>query len=226
VSERAVVKVVDPEGREVWLPCAGTCAGTTWHRVLADVVSRDSSPDYEIEGWDDYLVVQCPGCKTLSFCKESRNSADMDYGPDGEVSPSVTRLVYPSRIAGRAEMASSRLLPCVVYLIYRETHAALCAPLPVLAGIGLRAIVETVCKEEAAPGKDLKGKIDGLQAMHLITPDGAKILHSLRVMGNQAAHEVKPHTPEELATGLHVVEHLLEGVYILPELQKKLPKPT
>jgi len=95
---------------------------------------------------------------------------------------------------------------------------------PVLAGIGIRAIIETVCKERSAKGKDLKEKIDDLANLGVVTKDGAKILHSLRFMGNDAAHEVKAHTNEELITAIDVAEYTLKGVYILPKLADKLPK--
>jgi len=43
-------------------------------------------------------------------------------------------------------------------------------------------------------------------------------------MGNAAAHEVKPHSAEDLAVGLDVVEYVLNGVYLLPKLASNLPK--
>lgn len=52
--------------------------------------------------------------------------------------------------------------------------------------------------------------------------EGAKILHSLRIMGNQAAHKVKPHSEEDLRTAFDVVEHLLQGVYVLPAKASRL----
>jgi hypothetical protein len=106
---------------------------------------------------------------------------------------------------------------------HRTTASHSCVPLPVLAGIVIRAIVETVCKEKGASGGNLEQKIDHLAAMNLITSDGARILHSLRVLGNKAAHEVKPHTQKELSVAFAVLEHLLQTVYIIPELAKKLP---
>jgi len=60
--------------------------------------------------------------------------------------------------------------------------------------------------------------------MGVLTKDGADILHSLRNMGNDAAHEVKPHSEVELNVAFDVVENLLENVYLLPQKAKKLPK--
>jgi hypothetical protein len=43
-------------------------------------------------------------------------------------------------------------------------------------------------------------------------------------MGNEAAHETKANTEEELFTALEVVEHLLKTVYIIPRKAIKLKK--
>ncbi len=95
--------------------------------------------------------------------------------------------------------------------------------LPVLTGIGIRAIVETVCRERSSPGRNLAEKIGGLITLNLITQTEAEILHDLRFMGNKAAHEVKAHTTEELNLAFDIVEHLLKAVYLLPEQAKRLP---
>jgi hypothetical protein len=127
-------------------------------------------------------------------------------------------------MAGRRELHSFALSLSKVGKIYKETHAALCSELPILAGIGIRAIIEAVCKDKKIKGRNLEEKIDALVAKGLTTPAGAKILHSLRFLGNDAAHEVKAHSTEELASALSVAEHLLQSVYILPGIAKALPK--
>lgn len=134
--------------------------------------------------------------------------------------------LYPSRLEGRHKLDKSDLLPKEIIRIYNETHAALCNNLSVLAGIGIRALIETICKEKSAQGSNLEKKIDSLVTMGVLTPDGAEILHSLRILGNEAAHEVKPHTEITLGIAMDVVEHLLKGVYILPAVASKLPTRT
>ena len=121
-------------------------------------------------------------------------------------------------------MASTYLLPFPLPNIYKETHAALVNQQPVLAGIGIRALVEAVCNDQAAQGKNLEQKIDGLMNMGLLTKDQAEFLHGLRILGNEAAHEVKPHKEDTLGAAMDVVEHLLKTVYILPVQAKKLPQ--
>lgn len=59
-------------------------------------------------------------------------------------------------------------------------------------------------------------KIDYLVKQGVLTTEGATILHKIRTLGNNAAHEVKPHDYVELGLALDVIDHLLQGVYILP----------
>jgi hypothetical protein len=189
------------------------------------VQAADRSPDGDILVWDDYYTIQCAGCKTVSFCIKSTSTEDQAYDErTGDYQPVETTRLYPSRIAGRLELENSHLLPHAVYKVYEETRAALANDQPVLAGIGIRAIVETVCKDQSATGNRLVEHIDDLARKGVITPDGARILHSLRFMGNEAAHEVKAHSEDELITALDVVEYVLKGVYILPRLASRLPQ--
>ncbi len=104
--------------------------------------------------------------------------------------------------------------------IYQESILALNSDQPILSGIGIRAIIETVSNEEQAAGNDLAQKINGLVAKGVLTKDGADILHKIRALGNQAAHSVKVHSSTELKLAMDVVEHLLQAVYILPHHAK------
>ena len=224
MSQTRKVSVKPPPDREVWLAC-GTCGKVTCHRTLTLVATSDESTDGNIQVWDDYLTVQCGGCRTVSFCVQSSCSEEREWDPRTEQEElSITNRVYPNRIAGRSELEHSQLLPYVTYRIYEEARTAISNDQPVLAGIGIRVIVETICKERAAKGINLKAQIDDLAATGIITKDGAKILHSLRFMGNSAAHEVKAHSQDELVIALEVAEYSLKGVYILPKLAEKLPK--
>ncbi len=59
-------------------------------------------------------------------------------------------------------------------------------------------------------------KIDDLVVKQILTTTGSKTLHKIRSLGNDAAHEVKPHNEKQLGLAMDVVEHVLNDVYILP----------
>jgi hypothetical protein len=93
----------------------------------------------------------------------------------------------------------------------------------VLAGIGIRTLVESVCKHKRIKGRDLKQRIDGLAAAGILGSAEAKILHRLRFLGNKAAHEIKEPTDVELSAGMDVADHLLMTAYLLAQKAQKLP---
>jgi len=224
VTNSASITVQNPEGRTICAPCA-KCNRETSHDVITAVGLSDESPDGDIKVWEDYLAIKCRGCKNICFCHQLSCSEDYHHDPrTGERALDIKQTVYPSCLAHRAELEHSWMLPLNVKQIYTETHSALCEHKPVLAGIGIRMIIEAVCQEQAASGTNLQERIDSLISMGLITSDGAGILHCIRYMGNTAAHKVIAHTDEELSAAFDVVEYVLKGVYILPHIADKLPK--
>jgi len=223
MEHRVDVKLNRTQNEEHWLLCP-SCNKETLHKVLvsAEVDETFDDGDEWFANWDAYQIVQCQGCQTASF---RRTHTDSDYiEPDKTQVPIAYVELYPKRVAGRRELPNSYLLPKQVSGIYRETLAALSNDLPILAGIGIRALVEAVCKERQAKGKSLSERIDDLVTQGVLTQDGAEILHSLRLMGNEAAHEVKPHSESDLNVAFDVIEHLLNGVYVLPKVASRLPK--
>jgi hypothetical protein len=223
MSLSQTIKVVSPPKKELHAPCA-KCAGITAHAPLAQVDCSDRDPEWDIRWWGEYFIIICCGCKTVSFCEESSNSEDMTYNRFGEPEPEIKQKVFPGRIAGRQMLEDYYRLPHGLARIYEQTHEAIGYKQTILTGIGLRAIVEAVCTEKSAVGKDLSLQINDLVAKGHITKDGANILHSIRHMGNASAHEIKAHTEEELVTALEVVEHLLQGVYLIPLKAAKIEK--
>jgi hypothetical protein len=199
------------------------CEHLTKHEVVAKY-------EAEIEDWypvyyDHYLVVKCRGCGWISFLREflhEENVSIDDSTGDSDAYPTV--LIYPKRNKEIKPMEDRYRLPPNLATIYEETIEGLNNDLLVLSAIGIRTILEAVCIDNKAPGRNLNECIDGLVDMGLITKTGAAILHNLRFMGNQAAHEVKVHKVKELAAALKVIDHLLMGVYVIPKLSEVLPR--
>jgi hypothetical protein len=196
----------------------GQCNRSTKHLVLASVNidGEDWFGENSVQYWSEYQVIMCQGCEITGFRSSSQNSEDWDFIDHERVEYNVTVNLYPNR-NGRSLLKDVYLLPGNVQRIYEETVKAINNSQPVLVGIGLRAIVETVCKDMSSPGSSLVQRIDGLVSQGVLSPDGAKILHKIRTLGNDAAHEVKPHREDQLGVALDVCEHLLQDVYILPQ---------
>jgi len=113
-------------------------------------------------------------------------------------------------------------LPSGLVAIYEETVLAISTEMPILAALGIRTLIEAVCKERVAPGKSLDERISSLVPMGIVTLDGSKMLHSLRILGNTAAHEVRPASLDQLKAAFAIVNHMLAGTYILPKITEGL----
>ena len=202
-------------GRTEEVPCL-KCKGSTKHQVLASVDLTGEDTRYGVQYWAWNQIVECKGCESISFRTVTGDDNEVDQDEDGQSYYPESITLYPSRDFGHSELADAYLLPDTVGRIYSETIKALNNGLLVITGIAIRALVETICKDRNAPGGNLAQKIDGLVTLGVLPPDGATTLHKLRTLGNNAAHEVKPHKPEQLKLAIDVCEHLLKGVYLIP----------
>ena len=204
------------KGWSVKVPCS-KCSGKTHHNVCLslDRSGDEGQGEWQIS-WNEHLqIIQCQGCHVFSFRKTFETSEDYFQIGDDEWETDIQETLYPPRIEGRREIDDT-YMPIRVRKIYAETLRALNSGSPILTGIGLRTLVEAVCTEEEASGSNLFENIDDLVKNGKLTPAGAEILHNIRNMGNDAAHEVNPHNEIQLGLAMDVVEHLLQDVYILP----------
>jgi hypothetical protein len=115
------------------------------------------------------------------------------------------------------ELASSEVIvPALVFKMFRETLLAAEHSINTLAGMGVRATIEAVCKDKEVDGDNLEQRIDGLAGGNLITKNQAELLHCQRSFGNFAVHEFDTPSDSELRQGIKVVEGLISEAYVLP----------
>lgn len=208
--------------KEYKLPCR-KCDGATYHKVFHSVHVHEHENGIGV--WQDFEIICCQGCRDISFRCTSSCSEDIEPDPEtGEPVFIKDVELYPNRIAGRKQVKNMYLLPKPVLDIYKETHGAICSRLNILAGIGIRTLVESICLEKNAKGTNLEKKIEDLVSKGILTRDNAETLHSTRLLGNKSAHKITPPTDEELDIALDIVENLIKAVYIIPYKATKLPK--
>lgn len=219
------IKPSDEVNKTVRVLC-DRCKQKTAHRILAAVDYSGESDDGDIQAWGSAEVIQCQGCEDIGF--RDTSSCSESIGFDGRCD--VEERLYPPRtdhtLTGQLYLRDDIYdIPDVVQAIYRETLKAVQHEMPTLAGVGIRAILEATCQERKTKKHKLADKIDELEGMSLLTPAGAKILHGIRLLGNDAAHEMKAPTKKQITAALKVIDHLLLGVYVLPQEASILPKP-
>lgn len=199
--------------------CIG-CTRETKHTVVASLVGDTGGVSQEFQ------IIRCNGCENVSF----RETLDVEmYEPDENGEPQRLKprvFLYPQRVSGEVLTSDFVHLPEQIVDIYTETEKALADDMPILAGMGLRLIVEAVCHDRRANGRNLDQRIDRLVEIGLLTQTSAEMLHSLRIIGNASAHQAASHSPDILRTAFVVVDNLLRNVYVLPQTTSKLPGRT
>ncbi|MBS3108208.1 DUF4145 domain-containing protein, partial [Candidatus Woesearchaeota archaeon] len=110
----------------------------------------------------EYRLFQCMGCETPTLSKTDIFSEDLEENvklwpnrPNSGISTRAIKIIYDA--------------PPVVKRIYRETIEAFNLELTTLCAAGIRVIIEAICREENADGKDLKEKIDSLKNKGIIS---------------------------------------------------------
>ncbi|WP_099239430.1 DUF4145 domain-containing protein [Synechococcus sp. BDU 130192] len=201
----------------------GTCKQSTNHIVIAQR-STQAPPEYDIHesyGAEHYFC-QCAGCNSYSYAVATWYQTDFNPDTGGM---NYTWETYPedkSHLSAISDLLFS--LPTKIRLIYQEIISAMNARLPILTAIGLRALIEAICKDQGIGDKkdNLEKRIDGLATSGILSKNQALILHDHRFLGNIAAHEIEPAQKGELLAALEIAETMLKTIYILPNLSKEI----
>lgn len=175
-----------------------------------------SSVDSLTKADEEYAVIRCLGCGVPSFLltvKFRGNSKPVQY-------------VYPYDVEDEDFMfldyEYKDELPLRIKKLYDEIENAFETDSAILAGIGLRALVEAVCVDQKITGHNLDRKIQGLHEKGLISTTELPILDKLRLIGNASAHEIKSLPIDKLELALSIINHVLVSIYVLPKINKQL----
>jgi len=197
------------------------CKKTTNHTILGEYKTSGEEYGGDIQWWQSYEIIQCLGCDDISFRKVFACTEDFD--PEtGQLEENIS--LYPDRTSGRSPMSGYEEFPIKTRRIYMETIKALNVATPLLAAIGLRALIESICLAQKTKSKNLAKEIDELAQMGLLSKKQADFFHNHRFMGNEAAHEMVAPKPEHLIAALDIAETLLKTIYILPGIADEIKK--
>jgi len=168
----------------------------------------------------NYMVLKCAGCDSLSFF---RRTAITDLTGSGEPSFSFDEN-FPEEENQSDFLKDEQfaMLPSKLRKLYAEVKLAFSNQQEILAGVGLRMLLEAVCNDQKITGANLQQKVVGLKNKGLVSPNEEPILDKLRLIGNVAAHEIKGLRFNILSYALDIINHLLISIYILPRINKRI----
>lgn len=198
------------------------CKRMTNHKRLVEV--KLSSTQHEDDQYSNSItcyknlkILQCQGCMEPSLKTDTYDSEHYDYETH---EPDIFVEYYPKR-KQLSPFEYTYRLPTALSDMYIETISAINSECLTIAGIGIRGLIETICKEEEIEGRTLEGKIEALFTEGKISADSKKILHSLRILYNKSAHESFKPSTEQLTLSLDIIELLMKQIYVHSHEAKK-----
>lgn len=221
------------KGQEIKIVCL-KCKTETNYKVVTSVDVDGYEEESDIKWYENYQVVQCMGCDSLSFRIEKSDSEFHSYEDP------YTEELYPRRSDKPLTSDAYQYLPFKVKQVYAETIEAYNNSMFILCSAGIRATIEAICieknvcdgpvtvidvttKKETTKQKDnLEGKINGLAEKGILTKANAEILHEHRSMGNESVHNISPHNKDIIMLALNIIENILESIYGIRSKSVKL----
>lgn len=190
------------------------CGRETHHEIVG--AYKQSPPEeYDYYAESFYSIIKCCGCDNVSFLHLFYDYEDVYIDDEGKEECRVDRKQYPPFVKGYQGLRENGLLPEEIRKIYNETLDVLKNDNLILAGIGLRTIIEAVAKNKNVTGKSLDIKINKLAQKGFISKADAERLHAIRFIGNDSAHEIMAYEQDKVILCFEIIENILKSLYVL-----------
>ena len=202
-----------PENDATTKAFCNRCHGETTHRH-ARIHARTYTEGHGAhqrplqESWD---LLVCLGCESVRI---RRTISCPEYAR-----PDVTE--FPPR-QGRRTPPWQNDLPDSIRDMHREVYDTLQVGAPCCATMGARTLIDMVLTEVVGDQGNFRAKLDAaVQAGHLAT-EHRRTLEAAIDAGSAAAHRGFTPNEELIEDVLDIVEHLLQGRYILGPASDRL----
>jgi len=189
------------------------CNGLRNYKSLFEKKNKGSEEEGYFEWIDQYNVIECAGCETISFLHEYGDNYMIKETEEGhEYYTDVT--IFPFYLENGTEISEIHLLPKIIQTVYLETLNAFKSKCYMLTAGGYRAIIEALCNHLKIRKDDLSVRINLLNEKGYLTINESKRLHSIRFLGNDSLHEMEVPKPHQLLIVLEIINHLLTNLFI------------
>lgn len=222
------------------------CNIKTNYKVLRDYETGSNGGE-ELQWVHKFYIIQCLGCETIAFLTEYGDEDQWEFDEHTKQRNWYNEFtVYPEEPKKELYIPKENLAPkkftdvtSYIYNIYIEVIKAYNSKSYFLSALGLRTIVEAICKDrnisdgyvlnddgekainqsgEIVRSTKLNGLINGLHENGHITFNQSSVLHQIRKLGNETTHEITFPRPNTILKGINVIEMILHEIYQLDKI--------
>jgi hypothetical protein len=205
------------------------CGGNRYHSTVAEKVDKWSEDDVPISGAETWAVVECCGCRTLTFLHErwfSEDTVETDHGSEAI----VHRNIYPPAPARKLPEWSNESFILLdipandawVFKLHQDVYAAIGLDSLRLSAIGIRVIVDHIVTWKAGDVGQFLDKLKRMcDDMGLISPSDVKVIYSAFDAGSAAVHRGYGPKLQHVYTMLDIAEALIMQFYVDPAMEKR-----
>ena len=191
-----------------------TCHQVTNHQSLF-LTTKSSDYDSDYHWRKHFEVIQCLGCENIHFRIRYADEEMVRYDEEGYEESYEESIYFPKYLSNHELLENIYHLSNKIRVVYIETIEALKNNCYILAGVGLRAVIEAICLDQNITGRNLEIKINNLVKNKLITEKDGSRLHSIRFLGNDSVHEMEVPREEKLRVALDIVENLMKNLFLI-----------
>lgn len=220
-----------------------TCKRKTNQGFVEKYVDSGVDEENGISWNDEYYITICLGCDNIAFFREYGDSEMIAYYNGVDQIYYTNKYRYPEEPNVHEEniliVYSPKTfdkVPSLISDLYEDVVASFNSRRYQLCAVGLRMIVEGICKElgvtegftldssgnikvnksgDPIMRDNLEGKINGLQTLGVTVSKHSEILHQVRLLGNLSAHELKVPRRKTVELGLEIIENILHNIFDL-----------
>ncbi|WP_252151805.1 DUF4145 domain-containing protein [Acinetobacter sp. ANC 4862] len=194
------------------------CKTNIRHEILVDIAYSKHEADI-LSLYFNHKILRCINCDSITYQDKIVNSEEVfqigeeyDGTPIYEENASIK--LYPLRDEETAfSKEFEKILPQDIYLTYEEVVLALNNKMPLLAGLGLRTLLEQIVKY-FGHSDDLGEILNSFEQDGFISTKQRGLLDKIRYLGNDAAHRADSKSRKELVLHLKVLENLIQQLFV------------
>lgn len=196
-----------------------TCHRKTSHDRLKRIDHTETVEGQRL--WERFFdVLQCRGCEELVLRRTFHYLEASGYAPgcwDVRYFPPATSRKSPEWHEKLPEEFKSLLYELYISLDGESLRLPL---------MGARTLVDMLMLEKVGDTGGFKVKLKKLEEAGYVSSHGREVLEAALDIGSAAAHRGLAPSTSEVQSVMDIVEHMLQAVYVFPEVAKRLRDAT